>query len=134
MQMSPLPIHILKTEKVGRISGEETLNFLRDQPQKIICIDIRPKEEYKLGTLSHSVNIPYGQAFNESGALTMGQTTLEDATKHGKVVVVLGSAKEENQTKSFAEKLLLFEISRLVTLHGGVEVFYNSGALVVPNV
>ena len=134
LQMSSLPIHVLKTEKVGRISGEEVLRLLRDTPQSVTCLDIRPKEEFKLGTLAGSVNIPCSQAFNESGSLTMGQTTLEEAKTNGKIVVVMGTSREQNQTLSFAEKLLLFEVPCLVTLHGGVEVFYNSGALVVPNV
>ena len=134
LQMTAVPIHVLKTEKVGRISGEEVLQLLKDKPQTIICLDIRPKEEFKLGTLTGSVNIPCSQAFNESGSLTMGQAALEEAKAHGKIVAVMGTSKDQNQTLAFAEKLLQFEIPRIVTLHNGVEVFYNSGALVVPNV
>ena len=125
LDMSPLPINVLKMEKVGRISGAELLSLLEDK--KTVCVDIRSIEEYKVGTLQSSVNVPF-----DAGENTTCVEIFEAAKSKGQVIAVMGSSKD-NQALIFAERLLSLGYPRVATLHGGVEVFYGAGALIVPH-
>ena len=130
LDMTALTIAILKMEKVGRISGAELLQALEDS--EAVCVDIRSQEEYKVGTLSKAVNIPLETAFSETGSLVSSSDVLNEAKKTGQIIAVMGSSKN-NQAQTFAEKLLICQYPRILTLHGGAEVFYGSGALMVPH-
>ena len=130
LDMSGLTVAILKMEKVGRISGAELLKALEDN--MAVCVDIRSPEEYKVGTLTKAVNIPHDSAFSETGALISSSDVLNEAKKSGQIIAVMGSSKN-NQAQTFAESLLLCQYPRILTLHGGAEVFYGSGALMVPH-
>ena len=125
LDMSPLPINVLKMEKVGRISGAELLSLLEEK--KTVCVDIRTNEEYKVGTLQSSVNVPF-----DAGENTACGEMFEAAKSKGQVIAVMGSSKD-NQALIFAERLLSLGYPRVATLHGGVEVFYGAGALIVPH-
>ena len=125
LDMSPLPINVLKMEKVGRISGAELLSLLEEK--KAVCVDIRSIEEYKVGTLQSSVNVPF-----DAGENTTCGEMFEAAKSKGQVIAVMGSSKD-NQALIFAERLLSLGYPRVATLHGGVEVFYGAGALIVPH-
>ena len=125
LDMSPLPIQVLKMEKVGRISGAELLTLL--EQKKAVCADIRTHDEYKVGTLQDAVNVPF-----EAGETGACSELFEAAKNKGQVIVVMGSTKE-NQALIYAERLLGLGYPRVATLHGGVEVFYGAGALIVPH-
>lgn len=129
LDMTPLPISVLKAEKVGRVSGAELLKLMKGEPKRAICVDTRPGEEYKVGTLPEAVNIPADTMFTEAGALTThAEVQLEVARAKGQVIAVLGSARD-GAAAAVAEKLLQRGYPRLATVHGGVEVF--QGALVL---
>ena len=133
LDMTPIEIRELKTEKVGRISGAELLKLTEGSSQKAICLDIRPAEEFKLGTLPGAVNIPADSAFTETGMLASQAELVETARRKGKIIAVVGSAKDRAAVE-FAERLLQLQCPRLVTLHAGVEVFrHSAGVLVVPH-
>ena len=132
LDMSPLPIHVLKTEKVGRLSGAEVLSLMEDEVKKLICVDVRSVEDFKLGTLPGAINIPSEGAFDESGSLTVGSDVLDVAMRKGQIIAVMGSAKD-NEWQIFAEKLVSCQYRRVATLHGGAEVYYGAGVLVVPH-
>ena len=132
LDMSPLPIHVLKMEKVGRLSGAEVLSLMEGEVKKLVCVDVRSVEEFKLGTLPGAVNIPSEGAFDEFGNLSVGSDILDVAMKKGQIIVVMGSSKD-NDWQIFAEKLVSCQYRRVATLHGGAEVFYGAGVLVVPH-
>ena len=132
LDMTPIEIRVLKTEKVGRISGAELLKLTEGSSQKAICLDIRPAEEFKLGTLPGAINVPADSAFTENGMLASHADTVEAARRRGKIIAVVGSCKDKAAVE-FAERLLQLQCARLVTLHAGVEVFRSAGVLVVPN-
>ena len=131
LQMTAVPIHTLKRERVGRMSGEELLQLI--STDSVCCVDVRPGDEFKLGTVAGAVSLPFDQALNESGDLIAGGHTLEEAKNAGKIIVIMSSVRDDT-AQTFAEKLLSLEFPRLATLHAGVEVFYNAGVLVVPHV
>ena len=132
LDMTPIEIRVLKTEKVGRISGAELLKLTEGSSQKAICLDIRPAEEFKLGTLPGAFNVPADSAFTENGMLASHADTVEAARRRGKIIAVVGSCKDKAAVE-FAERLLQLQCARLVTLHAGVEVFRSAGVLVVPH-
>ena len=121
---------MLKAEKVGRISGADLLSLLKNSGKKVLIIDIRSAEEFKLGTLQDAINIPGDTAFNEFGELTAYKEDVDIARKKGRVISVIGSAKDRKDL-SVAEGLLRLGYPRVVTVHGGIEVFRGSGVLVV---
>ena len=132
LDMTPIEIRVLKTEKVGRICGAELLKLTEGSSQKAICLDIRPAEEFKLGTLPEAINIPADSAFTETGMLASHVGTMDGARRKGKIIAVVGTCKDTAHLE-FAERLLQLQYPRLLTLHGGVEVFRSAGVLVVPN-
>jgi len=132
--MTPLDIAVLKSEKVGRISGAELLKLTEGSSKKAICIDIRPAEQFRLGTLPEAINVPSDTAFNDNEMLTSNTETIDAARRKGRIIAVVGSEKDHGDTLKFAERLLQLQYPRLVTLHTGVEVFRGAGVLVVPNV
>ena len=93
----------------------------------MLGIDIRTNEEYKVGTLQDSVNVPF-----EAGENIACGETFEAAKSKGQVIAVMGSSRDSHAA-SFAERLLSSGYPRVATLHGGVEVFYGAGALIVPH-
>jgi len=132
LDLSSLPVSVLKEEKVGRISGADLLSLANNNTKKVLCVDVRTVEEFKLGTLQDAVNIPSDGAFNESGELVSSKEELEMARRKGKVIAVMGSVKDRMDLM-LAERLLKLDFPRVVTVHGGIEVFRGSGVLVVPN-
>jgi len=130
LDLSSLPVNVLKAEKVGRISGADLLSLLKNSGKKVLIIDIRSAEEFKLGTLQDAINIPGDTAFNESGELTAYKEDVDIARKKGRVISVIGSVKDRKDL-SIAEGLLRLGYPRVVTVHGGIEVFRGSGVLVV---
>jgi len=133
LDLSSLPVNVLKMEKVGRISGSDLLSLAETSARKVLCVDVRQPEEFKLGTVPDAINVPGDVAFNESGELVYDKEELEVAKKKGRVIAVLGSVKD-NSALTVAETLLKLGYPRVVTVHGGVEVFRSSGVLVVPHV
>ena len=132
LDMSSLPVSVLKEEKVGRISGADLLSLANNNTKKVLCVDVRIGEEFKLGTLQDAISIPGEGAFSESGDLLTSKEELEIAKKKGKVIAVVGTVKDRMDLK-VAERLLKLDFPRVVTVHGGIEVFRGSGVLVVPN-
>ena len=135
LDMTPLSVQELKSEKVGRISGAELVSLAGAAVSKVTIIDIRSSEEFRLGTVPGATSLPAEQLMAGSGA---GQDwagereVLDTARRRGKVICVLGSGRDR-AAATLAEWLLNLGFPRLCTLHGGVEVFRNSGVLVAPH-
>jgi len=132
LHISPLPVKTLKEEKVGRISGADLISLL--DTGKLLAVDTRPVEDWKMGSLSHSVSIPASSAFAPTGELAVGEKEVEEAKKKGLVVAVVGTAKDKSPELLVAEGLVRLGVGRVATLHGGIEVFRGTANLVLPNV
>jgi len=132
LHISPLPVKTLKEEKVGRISGADLISLL--DTGKLLAVDTRPVEDWKMGSLSHSVSIPASSAFTPTGELAVGEKEVEEAKKKGLVVAVVGTAKDKSPELLVAEGLVRLGVGRVATLHGGIEVFRGTANLVLPNV
>jgi len=132
LHISPLPVKTLKEEKVGRISGADLISLL--DTGKLLVVDTRPVEDWKMGSLSHSVSIPASSAFTPTGELAVGEKEVEEAKKKGLVVAVVGTAKDKSPELLVAEGLVRLGVGRVATLHGGIEVFRGTANLVLPNV
>eukprot|EP00095_Tigriopus_kingsejongensis_P010865 snap_masked-scaffold864_size87066-processed-gene-0.0 protein:Tk10865 transcript:snap_masked-scaffold864_size87066-processed-gene-0.0-mRNA-1 annotation:"hypothetical protein CAPTEDRAFT_220004" len=121
-----------KAEKLPRLSGSDLLQLIEPKV-KVLVIDCRPVEEYRLGTLPESVHLPPNQAFEASGGLTPTAEAKLKARK-SKVACVVGSQQHEAETVDFAQRLLEQGIHRLCVLHNGIEIFRSkNGILRVPN-
>jgi len=137
--MEPVSVQILRAEKVARLSGADLLHLTdikkeRFSTPKVLCIDIRAEEAYRIGSIPESINIPGPTAFDESGDLAPNSSldSLILAKKKGKVICVAGS--KNCNVVEFAESLVRLGYPRVCMLHNGVEIFRNSGILCVPNV
>ncbi len=143
--MSSITLQQQKTEKVPRLSGEELLELLGPRSHlsadkmRVLVVDVRTPEEFRVGALSGSVNLsPTAvSAAAESGG--NGRMQLDPAgekvlsQRKGKIVCVVGS-KANNDALHMAAGLLACGISRLCVLHGGIEIFRSApGVLCVPN-
>lgn len=134
MSVKSVTLKQQKTEKVPRMSGDELKNLLsvdqRDRKSRVLVVDIRTVEEYKLGTLPGSVHIPSSSAFTAEGQLANPDTGEKlTSGKKGKVICVVGAQKSGDDAREFAEKLLSLKFSRLCILHNGIDVFRSSSEI-----
>ena len=125
-------------EFIGRDSGKS----------RVLVLDVRPAEEFRLGALPDSVNVPGG---GEEGLARIGPdlSTMKkgkvsnqlpkkyilsvlDVDILSQVLCVVGS--REDTGLRFSELLLESGHSRVCFLHGGVDVFRSlEGVLRVPD-
>ena len=136
LDLDPLSVSTLKAEKVGRISGRDVIDLLDPRRSKytdidLFVVDIRAKEEFKVASLPGAVNLPASQ-FLELGTLPPSRP-LEAARETGKLVAVVGREKEDKMV-AVAEVLLQHQVPRVVTVHGGIEVFKRADILVLPSI
>lgn len=62
---------------------------------KAFVVDIRPNEEFRLGHVPHSINIPHDAAFLPDGSLVPSQgASALMAVPHGRIVCVVGNKGE----------------------------------------
>ena len=64
--------------------------------------------------------------------LTNSTEIIDGARRKGRIIAVVGSDKDRDAV-TFAERLLELQYPRVVTLHGGLEVFRGAGVLVAPH-
>jgi len=139
LDLPPLEVGILKSEKIARISARDCIDLIdsslkeRINPHeslKILVIDIRTIEEFRTGSLSGAINLPANQ-FLELG-LVPAHPALDLAKQKGSVIAVLGREKGDEMLQ-VAEVLLAHQIARVVTVHGGIQIFRKTNAIIVPN-
>ena len=63
---------------------------ITDPPTKILVVDIRPPEEFSVGHLAHSVNIPYKQFFEIQDWSTSPLVNVLEMHK-GRMIMILGN-------------------------------------------
>ena len=131
LDMTALPVAVLKEEKVGRMSGGDAVALL--DTGKLLCVDCRPADEWRLGSLPDSISLPAAAAFGPAGEVTASGEELAEARRRGQVILVMGSLKDKAGEQAVAEGLVGLGVARVATLHGGVEVFRGTRHLVLPN-
>jgi len=131
-------VGLLKTEKVARISARDCIDLIDSslkerislhEVSKILVIDIRSIEEFRTGSLSGAINLPANQFLELR--LVPAHPALELAKQKGSVIAVLGREKGDEMLQ-VAEILLAHQIARVVTVHGGIQVFRKTNAIIVP--
>lgn len=147
LSLGSVTVEMQKGDRVPRISGEELLmllglramrddsdgHFVQPQKPKAVSIDVRPKAEYKMGSLPDSINVPFAGAFDADGKLQAKYDVLEAAKqKKSKVICVVGSGNNEH-ARQFAESLLSENYHRVCYLHNGIEIFRSLNILIVPD-
>jgi TBC domain-containing protein kinase-like protein len=156
LRMDSVTLAQQKSEKVPRMSAEELLTLLgvdvscgrkgrrrryesgdpdadrgpaSPRSSLVLVLDVRPVDEFKLGAVQDSVNVPFCSA----DAVNKMMSDLSEM-KRGKVVCVVGARNHEKDAIALAESLLEAGHSRVCLMHGGVEVLKAvEGALRVPN-
>ena len=116
-------------------SGKENGSIDRSARSRAIVVDVRPFNDFKLGTLPDSVNCPFGNVNNndDSSRVTLPKEVGERlSNRRGKIVCVVGSGYN-NESQMFAAKLLEMNFNRVSVLHKGIEIFRSAGVLCVPN-
>lgn len=136
LDLQPLPVSTLKAEKVGRISARDLIDLLDVRKEKysspkVFVIDIRTRDEYKVASLPGAQNIP-AHLFLETAAIP-ADPSLELARSKGRIIAVVGREKDDSVLR-VAELLLLNRYSRVVTVHGGMEIFRRADILVLPSI
>jgi TBC domain-containing protein kinase-like protein len=125
-----LNLQVLKAEKVGRISARDVISLLAAAGPRVQVVDVRPREEVRLGTLPAAHNIP-ASVLLQSGAFQ--DALLDDAQEKLRVIAVVGRVADDALTAKAAESLLRANYPRVATVHGGIEAFRGADILVVPN-
>jgi len=134
LEMESLPVSVLKTEKVGRLSGNDLLQLTAEEPRKAIIVDVRPADEFRLGVIPGSINLPPGDPGSPPTPESWeGNQVLSEAETKGQVVAIISSRGNLERGKEVAEHLLARNIPRVALVHGGIEAFRTSGVLTVPN-
>ncbi len=70
--------------------------------RKPLVIDIRPNEEFRLGHVPNSINIPHGSAFSPDGSLTSNAVATTLANVRGRVMIVVGNKGESAPIVSYS--------------------------------
>ncbi|XP_076359220.1 TBC domain-containing protein kinase-like protein isoform X2 [Tachypleus tridentatus] len=142
LEMSPLPLSVLKSEISPRISGEDLLDLLELSPHgerkaqprhtkvKVLVVDVRPSEDFTRGAIPDSINIPFQTAFTPDGTLVSTPDSVTLMGHKGRMVVIVGSSKNNN-TSNFATQLVRLGFPKVCTLHKGIDVFRTIGILIV---
>ena len=135
LDLQPLPVAVLKEEKVARISGRDLINLIdirkeKYSSSKVFIIDVRPREEFKVGCLPGSTNIP-AHLFLEASVLPQEPALEAARARGGRVIAVVGRRDAEDVMR-VATMLLKHNTGRVVTVHGGIDVFRRADILVIP--
>jgi TBC domain-containing protein kinase-like protein len=128
LEMQPLSVQVLKAEKVGRISAGDVIRLLSGKPE-VQVVDIRAREEVRLGTLPSAINIP-AAVLLQAGQIQ--DNVLEEAKQKCRVIAVVGRADDAASAARAAECLLRANYPRVAAVHGGIEAFRGADVLVVP--
>ena len=133
LDIQPLSVRVLKAEKVGRISARDVIRLLSGRgasTAQVQVVDVRPRDEVRLGTLPGALSIPAALLLQ---AGTIQDTLLEEAKQRLRVIAVVGRAEDGGLAARAAECLLRANYPRVATVHGGIEAFRGADILVVPD-
>lgn len=111
----------LKNELCPRISPNDLISLVRNQPDKVLVIDIRNPTVFSRCAVIGSINIPFSSvSFSDHNIENVGPNSSLLKLKGDKIVVVVGD--EETDLERFPKFLLQCNISKVCVLHGGFNV------------
>ena len=111
---------------------EEAVSTLKDEVGKddVVFLDVRKAEDYKAGHIIGAVNADMDKAKdgdNENGKSTMEAAIKDNNLKSQKLVLVCYSGKKYAQAGTNILSALGYDMSKVVTLQGGMKAWTEGG-------
>ncbi|XP_044759268.1 TBC domain-containing protein kinase-like protein [Coccinella septempunctata] len=119
--ISGVTLEDLNRERCPRISAADTVELLRNSPDRILIVDIRNPVQFSRCSVKNSINIPFSSVtFGENNIDGIGSHAQTLRSSGDKNVVIVGSA--ETDLELFPKFLLNCCISHVCVLHGGFDI------------
>ena len=121
------------TKEVKEVTmKEESVDSLKDEVGKddVVFLDVRKAEDYKTGHIIGAVNADMDKAKdgdNENGLSTMEAAIKDNNLKSQKLVLVCYSGKKYAQAGTNILSALGYDMSKVVTLQGGMKSWTEGG-------
>ena len=121
------------TKEVKEVTmKEESVDSLKDEVGKddVVFLDVRKAEDYKTGHIIGAVNADMDKAKdgdNENGLSTMEAAIKDNNLKSQKLVLVCYSGKKYAQAGTNILSALGYDMSKVVTLQGGMKAWTEAG-------
>ena len=111
---------------------EEAVSALKDEVGKddVVFLDVRKAEDHKAGHIIGAVNADMDKAKdgdNENGKSTMEAAIKDNNLKSQKLVLVCYSGKKYAQAGTNILSALGYDMSKVVTLQGGMKAWTEAG-------
>ncbi|XP_043483244.1 TBC domain-containing protein kinase-like protein isoform X1 [Leptopilina heterotoma] len=107
------------TEKMPRISVEDFLRLLDENPEKLIIVDIRSNTQFERSSVKGSINIPFTSVqLSQTNLETLGPQTKPLAENKERLVVIISPNDQNNAL--FAEFLMSCQVPGICSLQGGI--------------
>lgn len=107
------------TEKMPRISVEDFLRLLDENPEKLIIVDIRSNTQFERSSVKGSINIPFTSVqLSQTNLDTLGPQTKPLAENKDRLVVIISPNDQNNAL--FAEFLMSCQVPGICSLQGGI--------------
>ena len=111
---------------------EESVDSLKGEVGKsdVVFLDVRKAEDYKAGHIEGAVNADMDKAKdgdNDDGLSTMEKVIKDNNLKNQKLVLVCYSGKKYAQAGTNILNALGYDMSKVVTLQGGMKAWTEGG-------
>ncbi|KZC15044.1 TBC domain-containing protein kinase-like protein [Dufourea novaeangliae] len=107
------------TEKMPRISVDDFLNLLENNPERLIVVDVRNNIQFERGAVAGSINIPFTSVqLSQTQIETLGPQAKPIAENKNNIVVIIGPHDQNNAL--FADFLVKCGIMGVCSLQGGI--------------
>ncbi|XP_076665242.1 TBC domain-containing protein kinase-like protein [Andrena cerasifolii] len=118
------------TERMPRISVDDFLNLLHNNPERLIVVDVRNNIQFERGAVVGSINIPFT-------SVQLSQTQIETLGPHAKplsenknsIVVIIGPHDQNNAL--FADFLVRCSVMGVCSLQGGIHALRSKSPNVI---
>ena len=92
--------NLLKMDDSDPFRKKGGVRGVKKSRAKAVVVDVRTNEEFRLGHLPNSVNIPETLAFQADGSLNQQSSLTLGSPPKGRVIVVVGGRKENEPVVS----------------------------------
>ena len=111
---------------------EEAVSALKDEVGKddVVFLDVRKADDYKAGHIEGAINADMDKAKDgdyEDGKSTMESVIKANNLKNQKLVLVCYSGKKYAQAGTNVLNALGYDMSKVVTLQGGMKAWTEAG-------
>ncbi|XP_068909096.1 TBC domain-containing protein kinase-like protein [Tenebrio molitor] len=122
--ISNVTLQELNRERCPRISAADLVDLVRNDPDKILIIDIRNPVQFNRSSVVNSINIPFSSVtFGEPSIENVGQHSSTIINNPEKIIAVIGT--EDTDMELFPKFLLKCAISKVCVLHGGFKLLMS---------